>query len=45
MCSVKNNADDSYLFYPDGSGALFSNKSISKIGVKGEKRVYGEVCL
>ena len=45
MCSVKNNADDSYLFYPDGSGALFSNKSISKIGVKGEKRVYGEDML
>ena len=45
LCSVKNDAENSYLFYPDGSGTLFSNKTLSKIGEKGSKRVYGEDML
>ncbi len=45
LCSVKNDAENSYLFYPDGSGTLFSNKTLSAIGEKGSKRVYGEDML
>lgn len=45
LCSVKNDTENSYLFYPDGSGTIFSNASISKIGKKGSKRVYGEDML
>ncbi len=45
LCSAKNDAENSYLFYPDGSGTLFSNETLSKIGKKGSKRIYGEDML
>ena len=40
-CYNVNDSEDSYLFYPSGSGTLVSNKSYSSAGVKLESQVYG----
>ncbi len=40
-CSTPNDAADSYLFYPSGSGALVSNSSYSAAGIKVQDQVYG----
>lgn len=42
LCSVPNDAEDSYLFIPSGSGALIDNKSISAQGISYSAYVYGE---
>ncbi len=40
-CSNLNDKENSYLFYPSGSGAIVSNKSISSAGTTIESQVYG----
>lgn len=42
LCSLKNDSDDSYLFIPDGSGAVIKPQTIDMIGRQGSTRVYGE---
>lgn len=41
MCSVDNEMNDSYLFYPSGSGTLIYPKMISETGVIHTSSVYG----
>ncbi len=41
MCSFSNNADNSYLFVPSGSGALIYKKQESSIAVTYSQEVYG----
>ena len=45
MCSAKNDSSDSWLFYPDGSGALINTETIDLTGRQGQMRVYGEDLL
>lgn len=40
-CSAKNDSEDSYLFYPSGSGALISCESQSQPGERYTASVYG----
>lgn len=40
-CSVKNDSADSYLFLPDGSGALLSAATTDLVGTTGSMKVYG----
>lgn len=40
-CFNSNDDNDSYLFYPSGSGALVSNESVSQAGTKLLSPVYG----
>lgn len=40
-CSAENDAEDSYLFVPSGSGALVSNQTISQQGTLYTTSVYG----
>lgn len=42
LCSLNNASRDSYLFIPDGSGAIITPQTIDLIGRQGSKRVYGE---
>ncbi|MBR4973512.1 MAG: hypothetical protein IKY45_03510 [Clostridia bacterium] len=42
LCSLKNDSQDSYLFMPDGSGAIVKPQDIDKVGRQGSTRVYGE---
>ncbi len=42
LCSLKNGSQDSYLFIPDGSGAIIQPQTIDMIGRQGSTRVYGE---
>lgn len=42
LCSMPNQAEDSYLFFPSGSGALIYPKELSRSGVTVSQRVYGE---
>lgn len=42
MCGVKNNTDDSWIFLPDGSGAIFSVNSADIVGKTDAKSVYGD---
>ena len=41
MCSVQNDAKDSWLFLPDGSGALVEPFTSDTLGIFGESEVYG----
>ncbi len=41
LCSTKNNAEDAYLFFPSGSGALIEPKETSLQGNKYTANVYG----
>lgn len=41
-CSAENNAMDSYLFYPSGSGTLIYPKTLSASGQKYAAQVFGE---
>ena len=41
-CSAQNDVEDSYIFYPSGSGTLIDNKTISQTGVIYSSQVYGE---
>jgi hypothetical protein len=41
MCSFSNNADNSYLFVPSGSGALIYKKQESSIALTYSQEVYG----
>ncbi len=41
MCSVKNSASDSYIFYPSGSGTLVYPHVISQTGEEYSAEVYG----
>ncbi len=41
ICSVKNDAENSYLFYPDGSGTLLDTSSVNLVGKHGEMHIYG----
>ncbi len=41
-CSAKNDAENSYLFIPSGSGALGDNKTISQQGISYSEWIYGE---
>lgn len=45
LVSTENDKEDSYLFYPDGSGALIKPDTIDLIGKKVTKRVYGDDLL
>lgn len=45
LVSNKNDSQDSYLFYPDGSGTLIKPDTIDFIGQKLSKRVYGDDML
>ncbi len=40
-CSTPNDQEDSYLFFPSGSGALVSNESLSEMGSGVLSPVYG----
>ncbi len=40
-CSTPNDQEDSYLFYPSGSGALVSNESLNEVGSTYTSPVYG----
>ena len=42
LCSLKNDSKDSYLFIPDGSGAVIEAQTIDMVGRQGSTRVYGE---
>lgn len=42
MCSVENNATDSYLFVPSGSGAIIYPKDISSQGDSFRQEIYGK---
>ncbi|MDO4608326.1 MAG: DUF5696 domain-containing protein [Clostridia bacterium] len=42
LCSVENDATDSYMFYPSGSGALVDTKSINDQGIVYNAYVYGD---
>ena len=42
ICGIKNDTEDSYLFLPDGSGALIEPKTIDLIGKQNEFKVYGD---
>lgn len=41
MCSFTNNADNSYLFIPSGSGALIYKKQESNVALTYSQEVYG----
>lgn len=41
MCSVENDLENSYLFYPSGSGTLIDNKTLSQAGRSYDAQVYG----
>ena len=41
-CSSKNDEEDSYLFYPSGSGALIYSKVLSQTGIMYSSQVFGE---
>lgn len=41
LCSVKNNSTDSWLFLPDGSGALLSTVTTDLVGTQGSMKIYG----
>lgn len=41
-CSAQNDEENSYIFYPSGSGALISNRTVSQTGVTHSAQVYGE---
>lgn len=41
-CSAENDSEDSYLFFPSGSGALISCDTISQPGISYSASVYGE---
>lgn len=41
-CSAENDAKDSYLFYPSGSGALIYPKTLSASGQKYAAQVFGK---
>ncbi len=40
-CSVKNDSADSWLFLPDGSGAILSPTTTDLVGTTGSMKVYG----
>lgn len=40
-CSAENDSEDSYLFYPSGSGALITCDTISQPGISYTASVYG----
>ena len=42
ICGIKNDTENSYLFLPDGSGALIEPKTIDLIGKQNEFKVYGD---
>ncbi len=42
LSSVENDAENSYLFYPSGSGALLSTNSINEQGISYSAYVYGD---
>ncbi len=42
LCGLQNGASDSYLFYPDGCGALIRPTAYSQTGSQGKAHVYGE---
>ncbi len=42
MCGVKNNTKDSWIFMPDGSGAVYTVNSFDVVGKFGSKAVYGD---
>lgn len=41
LCSLPNNAEDSYFFLPDGSGTLIEPKTFDLVGKQGSLQVYG----
>ena len=41
LCSAKNGSEDSYLFFPSGSGAIIEPKDVSLQGNKYTSEVYG----
>jgi hypothetical protein len=41
-CSAKNDALDSYLFFPSGTGAIIEPNTISQTGVTYSAQVYGD---
>ena len=42
LCSAKNNSEDSYLFFPSGSGALIDTREASLQGDKYTANLYGD---
>lgn len=45
MCGLKNNSEDSWLFLPDGSGAVIKPVETDLVGNSGSIGVYGEDLL
>lgn len=41
ICGIKNNAEDSWLFLPDGSGTVIKPVSTGGVGTVGKQFVYG----
>lgn len=42
ICSAVNDSEDSYLFYPSGSGALIATDTVSDVGMTYSSQVYGK---
>ncbi len=42
MCGVQNAAEDSWLFLPDGAGAIVKPNDMATVGDMGSAHVYGE---
>ncbi len=42
LCGVKNDAEDSWLFIPDGSGTVIEPFKTDGVGTVGQKYVYGK---
>ncbi len=42
LCAAENDTEDSYLFYPSGSGALLDTRTIGSGGITYDAYVYGD---
>lgn len=42
ICGVENDNETDWLFMPDGEGSVIKPKTMSQMGVEGNKKIYGE---